>query len=472
MNAISRHWEIAKLALAEEKQRGQWLMKSSDADFLPAALEIVEKPVSPGGRIAAYLLASTFIITLLWLTFGEIDVVASAPGKLIPADNVKLVQPAEAGIVRAILVRDGQHVRKGQPLVALDPTVSTAEAAQAQKALRTAELDGARATAILSALDGHGMAFRAPEGTPIQIAETQRRLATAELGDIEAGIAAYENDRQAASSAREEARKQAVKLDETLPLLDEQLQANEQLLEKGYVSKLKVIEMRRQRMAAARDRDIALDTANKAQAQMARAGNSASQSRSQARAKVLDQLAKAEAEADLRREELTKATQRSSLQQLFSPVDGTVAQLAVHTIGGVVEPAKPIMVIVPKGGSLVAEVKLANKDVGFVRVGQRVAVKLEAFPFTRYGTVPGHVEWISADAVEDEKTTQGKPAAQGLVYTVRVSMEHSAIIGANEQVHLSPGMAATADIRTGRRSILSYLLSPINQARLEAGRER
>jgi len=195
MNAISRHWEIAKLALAEEKQRGQWLMKSSDADFLPAALEIVEKPVSPGGRIAAYLLASTFIITLLWLTFGEIDVVASAPGKLIPADNVKLVQSSEGGIVRTILVRDGQHVKKGQPLVALDPTVSTAEAAQAQKALRTAELDAARAKAILSALDGHGLSFIAPRGTPAEIAETQRSLAAAELGDIQSGVAAYEADR-------------------------------------------------------------------------------------------------------------------------------------------------------------------------------------------------------------------------------------------------------------------------------------
>jgi len=471
MNAISRHWEIAKLALAEEKQRGQWLMKSSDADFLPAALEIVEKPVSPGGRIAAYLLASTFIITLLWLTFGEIDVVASAPGKLIPADNVKLVQSSEGGIVRTILVRDGQHVKKGQPLVALDPTVSTAEAAQAQKALRTAELDAARAKAILSALDGHGLSFIAPRGTPAEIAETQRSLAAAELGDIQSGVAAYEADRRSSASAREEARKQAIKLDETLPLLDEQLNANEQMLAKGYVSKLKVIEMRRQRMATARDRDIALDTANKAEAQMARAGSSSAQSRAQARARILEQLAKAESEAELRREELTKAARRSSLQELLSPVDGTVAQLAVHTIGGVVEPAKPIMVIVPEDGTLVAEVKLANKDVGFVRVGQAVAVKLEAFPFTRYGTIPGRVEWISADAVEEDKAPLGQ-AGQGLVYRLRVSLGRGQMSRGDDAIQLSPGMSATADIRTGRRSILSYLLSPIDEARLEAGRER
>ncbi len=472
MNAISRHWEVAKVALAEEKERGKWLMKSSDVDFLPAALEIIDKPVSPGGRIMAYLLAAIFIATLLWLAFGEIDVVASAPGKLIPVDNVKLVQPAESGIVREILVRDGQSVKKGQPLITLDPTVSTAEAAQAQKALRTAQLDGARARAILSALDGHGLAFKAPEGTPVEIADMQRSLAAAELGDIQSGVAAYAADRRSSASAREEARKQAIKLGETLPLLDEQLNANEQLLEKGYVSKLKVIEMRRQRMAAARDRDIALDATSKAEAQMARAGSSANQSRSQARARILDQLTKADAEADLRREELIKATKRSSLQRLLSPIDGTVTQLAVHTIGGVVEPAKPIMVIVPKGGALVAEVKLANKDVGFVRVGQAVAVKLEAFPFTRYGTVPGRVEWISADAVEEERSPSAKSLGPGLVYTVRVSLKRKTIMRGDEQVSLSPGMSATADIRTGRRSIMSYLLSPIDEARLEAGRER
>jgi hemolysin D len=205
---------------------------------------------------------------------------------------------------------------------------------------------------------------------------------------------------------------------------------------------------------------------------MARAGSSANQSRSQARARILDQLTKAEAEADLRREELTKATKRSSLQRLLSPVDGTVAQLALHTIGGVVEPAKPIMVIVPKGGALVAEVKLANKDVGFVHVGQAVAVKLEAFPFTRYGTVPGRVEWISADAVEEEKSPLAKMPGTGLVYTVRVSLQRNTIMRGEESVPLSPGMSATADIRTGKRSIMSYLLSPIDEARLQAGRER
>lgn len=182
------------------------------------------------------------------------------------------------------------------------------------------------------------------------------------------------------------------------------------------------------------------------------------------RAQVLTDLAEAEAEAEARprREELVKARQRSRLQVLVSPVDGMVAQRAVHTVGGVAGAAKPIMTIVPVDGALVAEVKILNKDVGFVRPGQSVALKLEAFPFTRYGTVPGQIESIGSDAIQDEK--------QGLVYPARVLLQPKATRG--ETIDLSVGMAATADIRTGSRSILSYLLSPIDEVIHQAGRER
>ncbi|MEG3093261.1 HlyD family type I secretion periplasmic adaptor subunit [Sphingomonas sp. PB1R3] len=464
MNVLSRHWDVARSALADEKARAKGLIRTEEVSFLPAAMEIVEQPVSPTARATTWLLLIGLTITLLWLALGKIDVVASAQGRLIPVDNIKLIQPAEAGVVRTILVHDGQHVRAGQPLIELDPTVSTAEAVQAQRALETAELDAARARAILSALDGRGLVFQAPPGTPAIVASGQAALARAQLQDILATAATHRADQQAAVSARGEATVQAAKLAETLPLLDEQIAANEQLLAKGFVSKLKVIEMRRQRLAAARDRDIALQTSSKAAAQMAAAGSGVAQSQAAARAKVLEALTKAEADALLRREELTKAKQRSSLQRLVSPVDGTVAQLSAHTVSGVVEAAKPIMVVVPSGGSLIAEVKVLNKDAGFVHAGQPVAIKLEAFPFTRYGTVPGRIQSISSDAVEDEKL--------GLVYTARVELTRETIIRDGGVARLSPGMSTTADIRTGRRSILSYLLSPIDEARQEAGRER
>ncbi|CAM3295409.1 Membrane fusion protein (MFP) family protein [Sphingomonas antarctica] len=459
MNAISGHWQIARDALAAEKARAKGLVRTEETAFLPAALEITERPVSPTARATAWLLLTGLLLTTLWLVFGKVDIVVSASGKLIPADNVKLVQPAEAGIVRAIYVRDGQHVRKGQPLIALDPTVAGAETEQSRKALETAELDAARARAVLGALEGHGLAFVPPAGTPTETAATQRQLAQAELAGIEASMAGMGADTRTAAAARGEARIQAAKLGETLPLLDEQIAANETLLAKGYVSKLKVIEMRRQRLAAARDHNIALQTVRTADAQLASTGTGGARTRAETRAKVLADLAKAESDASLRREELVKAKQRSGLQQLLSPADGVVTGFAAHTIGGIVEAAKPIMIVVPAGSSLVMEGNLPNRDRAFVRVGQDVVVKLEAYPFTRFGTVIGTVEAVGSDAVETEKL--------GLVYPVRVRL-HRAPSG----MDLSVGMSATADIQAGRRSIISYLISPIEHARATAGRER
>jgi hemolysin D len=463
MNALTRHWTAARDALDNERARSRRVLRTEEADFLPAALEVIERPVSPTARITAWLLLGLLAVALLWLVLGRVDVVASAPGKLVPADDVKLIQPGAAGIVHAILVRDGQSVRAGQPLVEFDPTVSDADTAQASKALETAMLDAARLRAVLSAVDGQGLRFTPPAGTAPDIAATQIALARAQLAEIQAAGRTHAADTQVAQAARAEAQIEAAKLTETLPLLDEQIAANEKLLEKGYVSKLRVIEMRRQRLSAARDRDAALATARKAEAQIAVTGGNSSQSIAEARARVLADLAKAESDARLRKEELTKATKRSSLQRLVSPVDGTVTQLAVHTVGGVVEPAKPIMVIVPTRGTLVAEVAIANKDVGFVAAGQPVALKIEAFPFTRYGAVQGRLEQISSDAIQDDK--------RGLIYTARVTLDRATIQRDGATVALTPGMAVTADIRTGRRSLASYLLSPIDEIRKTAARE-
>lgn len=464
MNAMGGHLAVIRHALAEEKARVREVTQVSDTAFLPAALEVIERPVSPTARLTGRVLLGGVVLMIGWLTFGKVDVVATAAGRIIPSSNVQLVQPAESGVVRQILVRDGQHVKKGQTLVMLDPTMSSAEAEQARAALLALELDAARGRAIIGALDGKGFVFMPPEGASADVIATQSALARAQLSEIQASVSAQSADTRAAAAAYAEARTQAAKLSETLPLLDEQIAANEKLLEKGYVSKLRVVEMRRQRLAAARDRDIALQTSNRASAQMSATGSGVARTAASARATILAELVRAEAEARLRREELAKTARRASFQRITAPADGTVARLAVHTVGGVVEPAKPIMVIVPDGGGLVAEVKLLNKDVGFVQPGQVVAVKLDAFPFTRFGTVPGKIETISSDAVEDEKL--------GLVYMARVALDRATIDRGDAVVPIGVGLSATADIKTGSRTLLSYLTSPIEQARLEAVRER
>ncbi|WP_202386976.1 HlyD family type I secretion periplasmic adaptor subunit [Qipengyuania algicida] len=427
-------------------------------------MEVIERPVSPTGRITTWLLLFGLLLTLAWLTFGRLDVVASAPGKLIPAQNVKLIQPPEAGVVREILVRDGQHVKAGQPLVELDPTASKANSEQARKALESAELDAARARAVLSALNGKGFHFTAPVGTALDIAALQEQLAEAQLADIRASAAGHSAELNAATASRSEAQVEATKLTETLPLLDEQLDANEKLLSRGFVPKLKVIEMRRQRMAASRDRDAALERAKQAAAQMARARTAVMASREQARVQIMGDLAKAENEARMRHDDLAKALNAVAHQRLVSPVSGTVTQLAVHTIGGVVEATKPIMVIVPDGGPLVADVMVLNKDIGFVRPGQAVALKLDAFPFTQYGTVHGRIESISSDAVENDKL--------GLVYSARVHLDDRALSIDGRLTQLAPGMSGVADIRIGRRTIASYIVSPLSKVGKESGREK
>lgn len=166
MNAISRHWQVAREALVQERERAKHARRSADTRFLPAALEVIERPVSPTARITAWVMIVGLAATIAWLCLGKVDIVASAQGRIMPTDDVKLVQAANTGIVRRIYVHDGDAVKKGQPLIDLDPTVSTAEQAQAEKALLAAQLDVARNHAIADALSGRGMHFTLPLARP------------------------------------------------------------------------------------------------------------------------------------------------------------------------------------------------------------------------------------------------------------------------------------------------------------------
>ena len=466
MNALTTNWSIVKASLADERQRSRSLVRVDDAAFLPAALEVIERPVSPTARLTGKVLLAGFVVLAGWLVLGTTDIVASATGRIVPTGQVQLVQPAEAGIVRRILVHDGDRVTKGQVLVLLDPTVSGAEAAQARKAYETAAFEVARDRAVIGALDGGAFDFVPPadaDADPATIA-MQRSLARARLADVTATIRAANAGDAIARADIVSARADVSKLDQSLPLLDQQLAANEALLAKGYVSKLKVLEMRRQRIAEVGARNVARASIARAAAQAGGAASTVAKSRAEVRAQLYEELVKATAEMRLRGEEMVKTQQRAGLQALRAPATGIVGQLNVHTEGGVVEATKPIMMVVPSDGHLVAEVKLLNRDAGFISRGQAVAIKLEAFPFSRYGTIPGRVLAISPDAIPDEKL--------GPVYVVRVALDRNRIDRGDRFVALTPGMTATADIVTGRRSFLSYLTSPIEEARSDSLHER
>lgn len=464
MNAISANWAQFRNALAEERASEARRLRIDDAAFLPAALEVIERPVSPTARMTGRVLVAGVAGIAAWLVFGKTEVVASATGQIVPIEQTQLVQPAEAGVVRRILVHDGDHVVKGQPLVLLDPTVSTAEAVQAAKTYEAAAYDFARARAVIDALDGKQFHVAAPDGTDPASLNGQQELARARLSAARASIVAAAANGAVAQADIAAARSEVTKLDKSLPLLNQQLDANEQLLAKGYVSKLKVLDIRRQQISESGAREAALVAIRRAAATKGSATTTASKAVADVRAELFDELVKADSDKRLRHEEMVKAEAHSGFQALRAPVTGTVGQLALHTEGGVVEAAKPIMTVVPSDGKLVAEVKLLNRDAGFVRVGQDVSVKIDAFPFSRYGTVSGHVLSISPDAVSDDKL--------GPVYMIRVRLDRTQIRVGDRPTRLVPGMTATADIITGRRSYFSYLTSPVAEAGGSALRER
>lgn len=462
--SLSHHWRVIREALKAEKGRSKAHSPSHQPTFLPAALEVIERPVSPTGRYTAWALLVFLVITFLWLVIGRVDVVASASGKILPSGNTKLVQSAGSGVVAAIHVRDGDNVTKGQVLIDLDITLSQAELDQARKQLLADQLEVARNRAFVEALDGKGTHFDAPEGTPPEVAAAQRQLIAAQLSEVSSTVAGYGAARGSSQADARAAAATRAKLDATLPLLNREVEAMQRLDSKGYAPGMRLIELQRQYRSDEGDRDVAAAQEERGISEARKYVEQMATTRDTARREAMADLAKAQAEAIVRQEEVTKAARRAGLQHLVAPADGTVQQLQVHTVGGVVEPAKTLMVIVPSRDDIEVEARVLNKDIGFVREGQVAAVKLEAFPFTRYGTVPGTVISLSRDAVPDPKL--------GATYIARIRLAHGTITVDGKPVPLTSGLGVTADIRTGSRRIISWLLSPIMTTVYQAGKER
>lgn len=309
---------------------------AAEREFLPAALEIVETPPSPIGRAITWLIILFFVALVTWSCLAEVDVVAVAQGKIIPAGKEKIVQARAIGTVKAIHVRDGERVSAGQPLIELDPAADVADMA-----------------ALAQRIDS---------------------------------------------------------LEETLPLVSERSLALRDLAAKGLVPRNDYLQTEERRL------------------------------------ELTHELA-------ARRHELEKLSEQAAWRIVRAPVNGVVQELAMHTVGGVVQPAQALMKIVPLGETLQVEAWLENKDIGFVEEGQPVSVKLETFPFTRYGTAAGRVSIITDTAVEHESL--------GLIFGILIDLEQFEIAVGPRWVPLQPGMVATAEIKIGRRIVIDYFLSPL-----------
>jgi len=459
--------------------------RAHELEFLPAALEIIETPVSPVGRIMMGVIVILVLVAITWACLGWLDIIATASGRLIPAGQVKVIQPFEIGVVKRILVAEGDHVRAGDMLIELDPTTNDADRDRFSRDLQQAELDAARLTAALA---DDVKAYAPPAGADAALVDAERRQLVAALAQYHAKIDGLDRQIEAKIAEREQMSATLAKLDASLPLLEEKARIYERLRQNEFTSKIAWLEAERSLLDARHDRVVKGYQLRQAEEQAGALRQQRSEAEADFHRQTLVDLAKAtQSAADFRQEQI-KASQRSGLQTLRAPVDGTVEQLAVHTIGGVVTPAQAMMVVVPDGSRLEVEAMLPNRDAGFVHAGQDAEVKIEAFTYTRYGLLHGVVRSVSRDTLRSDRDTTnaggasspGKAPIQGgqdadradSAYVVRVALASTSVETEQGRKPLEPGMAVTAEIKTGQRRVIEYLLSPFMRYRHEGLTER
>lgn len=442
-------------------------LEAHELEFLPAALALQETPVHPAPRYLQWCLLAFAALALIWACIGEVDVVASASGKIVPSGKSKLIQSSEVAVVRAIHVSDGQAVRAGDLLVELEGQITAADIQRLSGELLAAQIDKARARALLTAIDNarepEPLAQLIPQASATQQQAAQRWLYGQYL-EMRSTLDQVEAEIEQRSAEIRSARARVDALVQMLVITRRLTADYKQLLSETAVAKHLYLEKEQVRL----DQEHELITQRLRVEELIATKKAARHRRdsviAQTRRAMLDLHAEVEQREAVLIQELNKAEQRHRLKSLTSPVDGTVQQLAIHTRGGVVTQAQTLMVIVPTAQPVEVEVMLENKDIGFVFPGQAVEVKVDTFTFTKYGVIPGVVQSISNDAIEDER--------RGLMYSARILLERNHVRVANRDIPLSAGMAVRAEVITDRRKVIGYFLSPFKQHVSESLGER
>jgi hemolysin D len=459
--------------------------RDHETAFLPATLEVIETPPSPVGRAIAAMIIAVFCVAVTWASLGKVDMVATAPGKIVPSARIKVVQPFEAGVVRAIRVRDGASVKPGDVMIELDPTLSAADVEHARSDLVGAELDVTRLRSALAGRADSDADFMPLNGAAKGLVETQRRFLATQLAEHKARIA--EIDAQLAQKAAERDTITAMikKVEAIIPPLLERVNVRRTLYEQQVGTKLAYLSEYQDLVGQQHELLVQQSRRREVDAAIGAITESRTKAEAEYRRILFDELTKAEQKATGLAQDVIKAERKARLQILTAPIDGIVQQLAVHTIGGVVTPAQPLAVVVPRDSELEIEAMVSNRDIGFVFAGQDAEIKVDAFNFTRYGTLHGRVRSISRDAIARDRheepsraaatgaqSTTSEPNGQELVYAARVILDRAQMEIEGEPVQLLSGMAVSVEIKTGSRRIITYLLSPLVRYRQEIFRER
>ena len=445
--------------------------EASVLDFAPPLLRIQEEPPNPMSRKVLWVVLILIGGLVLWSLLGRLDIVAVAEGKLIPLSYVKIVQPAEAGIVKDILVREGGQVKAGQVLMKMDAVLTEADA-------NTLQADFWRKRLALQRIDAEiaDTPFRGDAEAPPELAKEIKAQYRANRAALEAAVA---EERSRLLKARQDlaaAEQVRTKLADTLPHYRDQEKAFEKLAKDGFAGPLMASDKRRERIEKEQELKTQEYVIESARASMAQSEKTLAQIKSDYRRQLYAERNEVANALDRLAQEITKQAHRRDLLELKAPQDGVVKDLATHTVGTVVQPGTVLLTLVPKNETLQAEVWVSNEDIGFVRHGLPVKLKFAAYPFQKYGMIEGTVIYVGADASDGASSAADKgkdqKAAPQLTYKALVRLGAQSLEIEGEKLRLSPGMQVIAEIHQGRRTVMEYLLSPVQKAFHEAGRER
>lgn len=464
---------------------------TGDQEFLPAAVEILQTPPSPRRLALTWLMCGALAVAVIWACVAQLDIYATASGRVQPSGRSKVIQPFETGKVKAILVSNGSQVKAGDLLIETDPTDNQAEYDAASDAVQA--LDGEiarRQTEIASVLAGARavtpVAF--PASVNALTKAREQNVLDAELGQLIASrdsLSAQRNEKSASMSRFTQTMNTRRDL---ISVLQERYQTRNALSTKQAVTRATVLDAKQQLDTELTN--LANDQGEWAEAEAATRSfdSRIAQLTKQFLADQQQKLATAQQKRDQAVADLVKAQSKLDRTHMRAPIDGTVQQLAVTTVGQVVTTGQPLAVIVPTEDKIEIEALMPDSDIGFIEPGQEAVIKIAAFPFTRYGTLGGKITRVSREAV-DAREAMGTSATatptqqngtslnavqstQNLVFPVTVELDQSTIEVDGKKVPLVAGMTASVEVRTGARRVISYVLQPLAETTSEAGHER
>ncbi|WP_165388029.1 HlyD family type I secretion periplasmic adaptor subunit [Vibrio vulnificus] len=431
-------------------------------EFLPAHLALAQKPPSPFARLTAITLSIGVLAALLWAYWGKLDVQATATGRLVVSGRSQVIQSYEQSRVMSIHVKDGQRVEKGAPLLTLDTLGVNQDITRliTQSEFQTNELIRYRTLLNDQPLVQDPMFTALPAEQQALITEnylSEQREFNSTLASIHAEMQVNKTSQ----AARQSDINALVQLTENI---SQRLEARKTLNQVKVIGHVEYLEQEKELLEAQRQ-----VSQQRAELQVLKSQHRSLEERlsgfkAQKQREWLEKRRQAKLQLVALNQELSKVREREQLEIIRSPVDGTVQQLSVYTLGAVLQPAQNLMIIVPENSVQLAEVQILNKDVGFIYPGQSVTVKVDAFPYTRYGTIDAELLSVSRDSTTDEQL--------GLVFPAQVQLKKNNIIIDGQTVELTPGMSVVAEIKTDKRRVIDYLLSPIREYQAEALRER